>query len=96
LMQWQMNGSQITSSQAVTLQGKPLTTPDASWSLVEIGDFNGDGKSDALWRQSTTGALSEWLMNGSQVTAASTVTSQSSNPMPDASWQVLSKPTNFA
>jgi Domain of unknown function (DUF4347) len=69
---------------------------DTTWSLVEIGGFNGDGKSDALWRQSTTGALSEWLMNGSQITSASTVTSQSVNPMPDASWQVLSKPTNFA
>jgi len=96
LMEWMMNGSQITSSQAVSFQGKPLTTPDASWSLVEIGDFNGDGKSDALWRQSTTGALSEWLMNGSQVTAVSTVTSSSINPMLDASWQVQSKPTNFA
>jgi hypothetical protein len=95
LLEWQMNGTQITSSQAVSFQGKPLTTPDASWSLVEIGDFNGDNKSDALWRQSTTGALSEWLMNGSQITAVSTVTSQSVNPMPDASWQVQSKPTNF-
>jgi large repetitive protein len=96
LMEWQMNGAQISSSQAVTFQGKPLTMPDASWSLVEIGDFNGDGMSDALWRQSTTGALSEWLMNGSQITSASTVTSQSASVMPDASWQVQSKPTNFA
>src|SRR5207249_781877 len=27
-------------------------------------DFNGDGKSDILWRNSTTGANVIWLMNG--------------------------------
>jgi len=70
--------------------------PDASWNIVEIGDFNADGKSDMLWRQGTTGALAEWLMNGSQITSSSAVTSQASQPMPDASWQVQSKPTNFA
>jgi hypothetical protein len=70
--------------------------PDASWSLIEIGDFNGDGKSDAMWRQSTTGALSEWLMNGSQITASNAVTFQAGQPMPDASWQIQGKPTNFA
>ena len=29
-----------------------------------MGDFNGDGKSDILWRQSSTGSVSLWLMNG--------------------------------
>jgi uncharacterized repeat protein (TIGR03803 family) len=28
------------------------------------GDFNGDGKSDILWRQSTTGQVGIWLMDG--------------------------------
>jgi hypothetical protein len=90
LQEWQMNGSQITSSQIVKFQGSQVT-PDASWSVVEIGDFNGDGKSDVLWRQSGTGALSEWLMDGAQITASNTV-----NPALDSSWQVQSKPTNFA
>jgi uncharacterized repeat protein (TIGR03803 family) len=29
-----------------------------------IGDFNGDGKGDIVWRQSTTGQLGIWLMDG--------------------------------
>ncbi len=90
LQEWQMNGSQITSSQTVKFQGSQVT-PDASWSLVEIGDFNGDGKSDVLWRQTTTGALSEWQMDGAQITASNTVT-----PALDQSWQVQSRPTVFA
>jgi len=50
---------------------------------VAAGDFNGDGKSDVLWRNSATGANSIWLMNGTTVTsnaAFSTVT--------DASWKI--------
>ena len=31
-----------------------------SWHVVGTGDFNGDGRSDILWR-SDTGALSDWL-----------------------------------
>jgi hypothetical protein len=27
-------------------------------SIVGVGDFNTDGKADALWRNSTTGAVS--------------------------------------
>ena len=33
------------------------------WSIVGTGDFNGDGKSDILWRD-TPGDVAIWLMNG--------------------------------
>ncbi len=87
---WLMNGSAVSSSAAATYQGNAVA-PDASWSVVEIGDFDGNGSSDMLWRQSTTGALSEWLMNGSQIVSTSTLSAS-----PDANWQVQGKPTNFA
>ena len=60
-----MNGSTITSSGAVTSGGVAIT-PDASWHIVEIGDFNGDSNSDILWR-SDAGAVAEWLMNGNTI-----------------------------
>jgi FG-GAP repeat len=41
----------------------PLT-----WSMAETGDFDGDGKSDLLWRD-ISGNNAIWFMNG--VTAAS-------------------------
>jgi hypothetical protein len=31
-----------------------------SWKIVGVGDFNGDGRDDILWR-SDTGAMSNWL-----------------------------------
>jgi len=55
-----MNGSQISASRAVTYQGN-VVAPDASWNVVAIGDFNGDGKSDIIWQQRSTGDLVEWL-----------------------------------
>ena len=72
---WLMNGSTISSSATPTYQGSAVS-PDASWNIVEIGDFNGSGDSDILWQQSTTGALVEWQMNGSQIVSSQTVTSQ--------------------
>ena len=37
--------------------------------MVGTGDFNGDGKSDIVWRD-TTGNTSIWLMNGATVSSA--------------------------
>ncbi len=34
-----------------------------SWNVVETGDYNGDGKSDILWRD-TSGNTAIWFMNG--------------------------------
>ncbi|MGN6057152.1 MAG: M10 family metallopeptidase C-terminal domain-containing protein [Sphingomicrobium sp.] len=38
-----------------------VTVP-LNWQVVSTGDFNGDGRSDILWR-SDTGALTDWLGN---------------------------------
>src|SRR5205085_7742553 len=34
-----------------------------AWQIVGTGDYNGDGRSDVLWRNTTTGAFSDWLAN---------------------------------
>ena len=90
---WQMNGTTITSGGAVT-SGGVAVSPDASWHVVEIGDFNGDGNSDILWRNDS-GALSEWLMNGNTITQSVTPTFNGSTVSPDGSWNTQAKPTNF-
>jgi VCBS repeat protein len=94
LQLWQMNNASVTSSNAITYQGNVLA-PDASWHVVEIGDFDGNGKSDILWRNDN-GTMAEWLMNGSQVTASVTPSSQGNPVSPGGGWSVQGQPTNFA
>jgi hypothetical protein len=36
--------------------------------VVGVGDFSGDGKSDILWRNSSTGMVTMWIMNGTNMT----------------------------
>ena len=87
LIDWTMDGSQVTSIQQITSQGMPAT-PDGSWQIAQIGDYNGDGKSDILWRNSSSGQLTEWLMNGSQIFLGGNVTQQANPAAPDGGWTV--------
>jgi hypothetical protein len=91
LAEWLMNGSTIASSNFITSNGVAVT-PDATWSIVEIGDFNGDGNSDILWRN-TSGALAEWLMNGTSIMKSLTPASNGTPVSPDATWTPQAKPT---
>jgi hypothetical protein len=34
---------------------------DMTWEIEGIGDFNGDGRDDVLWRNSVTGDITNWL-----------------------------------
>ncbi len=91
---WLMNGTTITSSGAITFGGAQVT-PDASWHVVEIGDFNADSNADILWRNDS-GALAEWLMSGTTIVSSVTPSSGGASVSPDATWSTQAKPTNFA
>jgi hypothetical protein len=46
---------------------------DPSWTVVGTGDFAGNGTDDMLWRNASTGALVEWVMNNGTVSSSATL-----------------------
>ena len=46
------------------------TAPIASWSIIGMGEFNGDGKYDLLWRSSAH-SVNAWFLDGPVVKAGS-------------------------
>ena len=59
LLQSQTAGGQLTSSTNLGLVG-------TDWQIDGSADFNGDGKSDILWRDDD-GTVALWQMNGAQL-----------------------------
>src|SRR5204863_9934497 len=35
-----------------------------AWQLAGVGDFNGDGNTDLVWRATANGAMEVWYQNG--------------------------------
>jgi hypothetical protein len=68
---WLLFGS--TVEVGPTLSRKCAACLQAGWRVVGAADMNGDGYGDILWHNTGTGALVEWLTNGSG-TVTSTVT----------------------
>ncbi len=93
LAEWFLNGTNLIGSNAIT-SGGVAVAPDATWHVVEIGDFNGDGKSDILWRNDN-GAVAEWLLNGSAIMQSVTPNLGGTAVSPGATWSTQAKPTNF-
>src|SRR5437879_7826427 len=71
-----MNGTTTTG-------GSLRTQADLNWQVAGVGDFNGDGRADILWRNSSTGENYVWLMNGTTITGKGSVRTE-----PDLNWQV--------
>lgn len=60
---YDVGGAIASAGTAINVIG---TCPTPTNSIADTHDFNGDGKSDVLWRD-TAGDVGMWLMNGSQV-----------------------------
>jgi len=64
---WFMDGTTMTSA---TLTN-PGSFPLLNWEIVGTGDFNGDGKTDILWRDTqSAGHIAVWFMDGTTMTSA--------------------------
>ncbi len=81
LADWLMNGSTIMSGGVLNVAGTAVK-PDATWSVVGTGDFDGNSRADILWRK-TDGTITEWNMNGSSILGGGAVFSNGSQVKPD-------------
>ncbi|MCC6232096.1 MAG: VCBS repeat-containing protein, partial [Verrucomicrobiales bacterium] len=63
---WIMDGATRTST---TTLWNPATTADTLWVPYATGDFNADSKIDIIWRNSSTGRVIVWYMNGTTRTS---------------------------
>ncbi len=54
-----MNGTAILGT-----EGYLRTVPDLNWKVVGLGDFDGDGKADILWRNASSGQNYIYFMDG--------------------------------
>jgi hypothetical protein len=81
---WTMSGTSITNA-------RYLDPISEDWQVVDLGDFNGDGKSDVLWRNTNptstdAGRLYIWLMDGPNVVSGTGYTASQA----DLGWRVES------
>jgi prolyl oligopeptidase PreP (S9A serine peptidase family) len=75
---WLMNGTSYVS--ANLFGGRSSAAPP--WRAVATGDFNGDGKTDVLWWNSSSGYVAAWLMNGTSYVSASLFGGRTYAPAP--------------
>lgn len=73
------DGQSISSSFALP------SVSDINWKLAATGDFNYDGNTDLVWRNSVTGDNAVWFMNGAAFASASDLPRVS-----DPSWEIRS------
>jgi len=76
---WLMNGTSLLPATGFT-----TAVPGVDWNVAGTGDFNGDGKSDILWRNTATGENAVWMMNGTSLLPATGFTTA----VPGADWNV--------
>jgi hypothetical protein len=74
-----MDGSAIKSS-----EGYIRRVADKNWQVVGVGDFDGDGKSDILWRNAVTGENYIYFMDGLTIRPSEGYL----RTVADLSWQV--------
>jgi hypothetical protein len=68
-------------------EGYIRTVADTGWGMVAVGDYDGDGKSDILWRHAASGEYYIYPMDGLTIKP----TEGYIRSVPDLNWTVVGK-----
>ena len=63
---WEMDGTRVELSGYVNNGTEAVGAPGPDWHIERLGDYDGDGKNDILWR-TDAGSLAIWEMDGTRV-----------------------------
>ena len=64
---WGGGGSGQDGTTIKPTEGYLRTVADTSWQIAAVGDYDGDGKSDLLWLNSSAGQNYLYPMDGSTI-----------------------------
>jgi hypothetical protein len=81
LSAWMMNGTTVMHDSLVSW----TTTNANGWEVKGTGDFNRDGHTDILWHNGSTGSLSVWYLQGTNVVGNPTLSRTS---LASSGWEV--------
>lgn len=63
---WQLVGAQVAQSAS-------LGNVSSNWTIAGLGDFNGDGVTDILWRDTGSGTVAIWFLTSSMTIQSTAV-----------------------
>lgn len=79
---WKMQNRTLLSAAVVQHR-----VTDMDWQIEGVADLNGDAKPDLIWRNTRTGSLAAWLMDGMQFSVQNGVRLNPS-AVPDVNWRI--------
>lgn len=63
-----------------------MTQGDMNWELASLADYNGDGETDIIWRNKTTGQNFVWYLDGENMIGCGYILGQG-----DMDWELIGK-----
>jgi hypothetical protein len=88
---WYMNGASKTGGGATSVSAGAYTATTGLQVKI-VGDYDGDGMADILWRNAVTGATQIWLMNGISKSGGGATSAYAGPYTATTGWQIMRKP----